>query len=81
MSGVGDSTVHAIERGVVQGVIHEIEGYVTLFGREKPKIRIIFCGGDAKNFVNRIKNAIFASRNVMYSGLNRILEYNAANEE
>ena len=75
---LGCSTCEAMERGVMQGVLYEIEGYVERFSAEKPKIRIIFCGGDAKRFVNRIKNAIFAGRNLVYVGLNTILEYNAA---
>ena len=75
---LGRSTREAVTEGVMRGVLHEIEGYVTSFLAEKQKIRIIFSGGDAKYFVNRIKNAIFAGRMVMYIGLNTILEYNAA---
>ena len=41
------------------------------------KLSIIFTGGDAKYFVKRIKNAIFADCEPVIFGLNRILEYNA----
>ena len=75
---LGRSTREAVCEGVMRGVFHEIEGYVEDFLAKKPKIRIIFSGGDAKCFVNRIKNAIFAGRIVMYVGVNAILEYNAA---
>ena len=52
--------------------------YKLILSRKKnDKNLIIFIGGDAEYFVNQIKNAIFAGRKVMYSGLNRILEYNA----
>lgn len=78
--GLGDSTRSAIERGVMQGIFYEIKGYVDDFLQENPQIRIIFCGGDAKFFVNRIKNAIFAECKMMYIGLNAILEYNATIE-
>lgn len=75
---LGKSTVSAIEQGVMRGIFYEIEGYVRYFRGKNSEIRIIFSGGDAKRFVNRIKNTIFASCNMMYVGLNRILEYNAA---
>ena len=72
----GSSTCEAIEQGVMQGVLHEIEGYRGAIFEKNRENRIIFCGGDAECFVNRIKNAIFAGRNLMFLGLNEILEYN-----
>lgn len=77
---LGRSTRTAIEQGVMRSVLYEIRGYADEFLQKNPQIRIIFCGGDAKCFVNRIKNAIFANYNMMYIGLNRILEYNATND-
>ncbi len=74
----GQSTKEAIEQGVMQGVLHEIEGYVERISAENNKKSIIFCGGDAESFVNRIKSAIFAPRKLMFTGLNRILEYNVS---
>lgn len=78
---LGRSTRTAIEQGVMRSVLYEIKGYADEFLQKNPQIRIIFCGGDAKCFVNRIKNAIFANYNMMYIGLNRILEYNATNDD
>ena len=74
----GRNTREAIEQGVMQGILHEIEGYVERISAENNKKSIIFCGGDAESFVNRIKNAIFAPRKLMFTGLNRILEYNVS---
>ena len=74
----GKSTTEAIEQGVMQGILYEIEGYVERILAENDKKSIIFCGGDAESFVNRIKNAIFAPRKLMFTGLNRILEYNVS---
>lgn len=73
----GDSTISAIEQGVMQGVVNEIEGYMRLFSAKNRKISTIFTGGDAKYFVKRIKNAIFADCELVVCGLNRILDYNA----
>ena len=74
----GKSTTEAIEQGVMQGILYEIEGYVERVLTENEKKSIIFCGGDAESFVNRIKSAIFAPRKLMFTGLNRILEYNVS---
>ncbi len=74
----GKSTTEAIEQGVMQGILYEIEGYANRIFEKNDKKNIIFCGGDAESFVNRIKNAIFAPRKLMFTGLNRILEYNVS---
>lgn len=71
------STVEAIEQGVMQGITYEIEGYISALTHENVKLSIIFTGGDAKYFVNRIKNAIFAKCELVICGLNTILDYNA----
>ena len=77
---VGKTTTDAIKFGVMQSVFYEVKGYIEAFCEKNSKNLIIFIGGDAEYFVNQIKNAIFAGRKVMYSGLNRILEYNAESE-
>ena len=76
----GRTTVEAIEQGVMRGVEHEIRGYVEAFSKENGKKCIIFTGGDAKYFVKRIKNAIFADCEPVICGLTTILEYNAKSE-
>lgn len=78
--GLGDTTLSAIEQGVMQGIVNEIEGYMGIFSRKNKKISTIFTGGDAKHFVKRIKNAIFADCELVVCGLNRILDYNADKE-
>ena len=74
---MGHSTAEAIVFGVMEGVFYEVKGYIDTFCEKKENILTIFIGGDAEYFVNRIKNAIFAGRKVVFCGLNRILEYNA----
>ena len=73
----GRNTTEAIEQGVMRGVEHEIRGYVEAFSKENDKNRIIFTGGDAKYFVKRIKNTIFADCEPLIYGLITILKYNA----
>lgn len=78
---IGASTREAIEQGVMQGITNEIEGYIRSFMQSNAKLSLIFTGGDAKYFVKRIKNAIFAKCDLVFCGLNTILEYNASTEE
>jgi type III pantothenate kinase len=78
---LGRTTSQAIEQGVMQGITHEIEGYISGFYAKNVKLSLIFTGGDAKYFVKRIKNAIFAKYDLVICGLNRILEYNAKTEQ
>ena len=74
----GSTTKEAVEQGVMQGVLYEIEGYIERVLQKNRENSIIFCGGGAESFVNRIKNAIFAPRKLMFTGLNEILEYNVS---
>lgn len=76
----GLTTGEAIELGVMNGIAFEIEGYIARMREKIDGLHVIFTGGDAKFFVKRIKNTIFANCNLVFCGLNRILEYNASEE-
>lgn len=76
----GRSTRGAVEAGVVQSIVFEIEGYIARVRRKIDDPCVIFTGGDAKCFAKRIKNTIFANRNPVFCGLDRILEFNASKE-
>lgn len=78
---IGRTTHEAIEQGVLNSVQFEIEGYVERLSSEFDELCVIFTGGDAKFFVKRIKNAIFAECNLVFAGLDRILEYNVHKEQ
>lgn len=74
---VGDSSYTAIESGVINGIVFEIEGYIARLSEQYEDMKIIFTGGDSNFFAKRLKNTIFATYDLVVSGLNRILEYNA----
>ncbi len=78
---VGRSTREAIQQGVMNSVRFEIEGYIDRFGRENDDLCVIFTGGEANFFEKQFKNTIFAEPNLVFCGLNRILEYNATTEK
>lgn len=77
---LGLTTEEAISRGVMNSMAFEIEGYIARMREKIDDLHVIFTGGDAKCFVKRIKNTIFANCNLVLSGLDRILEYNASEE-
>lgn len=76
----GLTTEAAVRLGVMNSVTFEIEGYIARMSEKIDDLCVIFTGGDAKYFAKRIKNTIFANRNLVFCGLDRILEYNASEE-
>jgi type III pantothenate kinase len=75
----GDSTETAIRAGVQNGILYEVDAYIDHFKKIYKKIEVIFTGGDANFFESKLKNSFFVHANLISSGLNRILEYNAEN--
>ena len=74
---VGDTTPAAVESGVANGIVYEIEGYIRDMETKYGSLNIIFTGGDNDYFAKRLKNPIFATYDLVAYGLNRILEHNA----
>lgn len=75
-SVIGINTKEAISNGVVQGIIFEIDSYITAYQEKFSDIQIFLCGGDANYFAEKLKNRIFVEPNLLAIGLLRILEYN-----
>jgi type III pantothenate kinase len=73
---VGKSTEESIHSGVVNGVIHEVNGIISQYKNEFKEIRIILTGGDSKFLLKKIKNTIFAHSNFLLVGLNFLVESN-----
>lgn len=78
---LGRSTRQAIGSGVVNSLVFEIEGYIRRLRQKIDDLCVIFIGGDAKHLTKRIKNTIFANRNPVFCGLDRILEFHASEED
>jgi len=73
------NTRQAMEAGVVNGLLGELDGIIDAHRRRSPAVRVVLCGGDAPFFESRLKPPIFAAPDVVLIGLNRILEYNLRN--
>jgi type III pantothenate kinase len=73
----GTSTSAAIVAGVQNGILYEIDSYIGHFKKIYKNLEVIFTGGDIKFFDSKLKNSFFVHSNLVATGLNRILEYNA----
>ncbi len=72
----GTSTKEAIESGVVNGIIEELNGIVHRYAQQFQPLTIFLTGGDAKRFDKALKNSIFADENLTVKGLYLILKHN-----
>lgn len=75
---IGKSTKEAIESGVMNGILAEIEGIIEKYRHTSPSLRVVICGGDTPFFESSLKPTIFAVPELVLIGLNRILRYNVA---
>jgi type III pantothenate kinase len=73
----GTDTIEAIQSGVQNSLLMEFESYISTVKEKYPDAKTILTGGDADFFVSYTKSIIFAQPNLVLSGLNRIIEYNA----
>lgn len=73
---IGNSTQSSMNVGVVNGVVHEIEGFISMYKAEFSDLTTILTGGDTHFLLDSIKNDIFANSNFLLEGLNHILEIN-----
>jgi len=76
---IATNTIEAIQAGIVNGIIYEIDGYIDALNRKYPNLFVFLTGGHSFYFERRLKNRIFADINLVLTGLNRILEYNVEN--
>ncbi|HKK63686.1 MAG TPA: type III pantothenate kinase [Bacteroidales bacterium] len=74
---LGETTEQAVISGVFNGLLYEIEYYISLFSAKHPDLKTIITGGDAISFDKKLKNSIFVLSHLNLIGLNRILDYNA----
>lgn len=73
---LGKDTQSAIQAGVLYGIVLEIDGYIERLMLKYPKLSVFLTGGSAVLFDNKLKSRIFADKNLVLTGLNRILQYN-----
>ena len=77
---IGNSTSEAINSGVINGVINEIEGFISQYEAVYPKFIIILTGGDTEFLAKRLKNTIFANSNFLLESLNQTFQQKIKND-
>ena len=75
---LGSSTKEAIQSGIINGILFELDGFIGDVSRLHPELKVVLTGGDAKYFEGKLKSSIFVDLNLNLIGLNRILEHNAS---
>lgn len=73
---LGYNTNTALLSGALNGVVFEIDGYIQELKNKYSSLSAFLTGGNIFYFDNKLKNAIFAEKNLVLIGLNRILQYN-----
>ena len=72
----GNDTETAIRSGVINGIRHELEGYIAEISFISPSLLVFLTGGDAEFFDIKAKSSTFAVPDLVLLGLARIAEYN-----
>jgi len=75
---IGNTTQQAIQSGVINGMIAEIDGTINRYKEKIPDIQLILCGGNALFFETKINQTIFAVPKLVLIGLNSILQHNVS---
>ena len=73
---IGKNTVECMRSGAVNGMLNEISGTINAMKDSFDNLKILLTGGDAELFDNELKSGIFADRNLVLRGLNKILLHN-----
>lgn len=79
-SYIGDSTAASMHSGVVNGVLHELQGFIEQYNEQYQELTIILTGGDADFLAKRLKNTIFANSNFLLESLNLLYLYTITND-
>jgi len=77
---IGNSTKQSIHSGVVNGIVNEIEGFVSRYHEQYQHLTVILTGGDAEFLAENIKNTIFANSNFLLESLNHLHNYISDND-
>jgi type III pantothenate kinase len=76
----GVDTNTAIKNGVLQGVVNEVEGNISLQNKINEGLKVLITGGDATFLSEQLKNSIFAPQIIhdpylVLRGLNEVIAF------
>jgi type III pantothenate kinase len=73
---IGYDTVTAIQSGVVNGMVAEMDGLIERYSKKFEGPDIILTGGLSPYFAGLLKNRIFADSNLLFKGLYALSQLN-----
>ncbi len=73
---IGRDTKSSMHSGVLNGVLHEINGVIAEYQYKYPNLTVVLTGGDTNFLAKKVKSSIFANPNFLLEGLNSILIHN-----
>ncbi|MFC2175360.1 type III pantothenate kinase [Bacteroidota bacterium] len=73
---IGRSTSEALQLGVQQGILFEMDAMIETMKALHPELKIVATGGDLPFFVNELKTHIFADLLLVLRGINEIYLHN-----
>jgi len=76
----GRDTISAIKNGVLQGAIHEVEGFIASYNNKNTGLTVLLTGGNAAFLLEQLKNSIFAPQIIhdpylVLKGLNEVIAF------
>ncbi len=77
---IGNSTQSAIQSGVINGVVAEINGIIARYKEQYGDFSIILTGGDADFLATQLKNGIFADSKFMQRALYALYQFHNPND-
>jgi type III pantothenate kinase len=72
----GNTTETSIQTGVINGIQQEIAGFIALYRKKYPSLKVVMSGGDSIRFAEQLNLSIFAASDLVNLGLNEIIRYN-----
>lgn len=75
-SFIGRNTVTALQTGVLTGMVQEISGFISLYKKKYPRLKVVLTGGDCVRFAGQLNLSIFAAPDLVSLGLNEIIAHN-----
>jgi type III pantothenate kinase len=76
----GTDTISAIKNGVLQGLVNEVEGYISAYNKENIDLTVLLTGGNGAFLLKQLKNSIFAPQIIhdpylVLKGLNEVIAF------
>lgn len=73
---IGNTTALSMHSGVVQGILHELEGTIAQYNDRFEHVTVMLTGGNSHVFSKGVKSSVIVLPQLLLRGLNFLLECN-----